>query len=112
MYFSIHSQYNGPELRTEKQFSQPRVKTTFKGPESLKFFVPKIWNIVPAEYKSVSSLQKWIERIHKASLPLDSESTNSWYDQNEYNPKEGEAGCLYKIIETTTKSIVEIWCGC
>ena len=31
----INSNYNGPVIRTEKQFYQPRVKTTFKGQESL-----------------------------------------------------------------------------
>ena len=61
---------------------------------------------------TIGSLQKWIELIHKASLPLDSKPTNNWKNQKEYNPEGGEAGCYYKIIETTTKSIVEVWCGC
>ena len=57
--------YNGPALRTEKQFSQPVVKSVYKGQESLKYFGPIIWNMVPAEYKSLSSLDKFKKVITK-----------------------------------------------
>ena len=59
----INSNYNGPVIRTEKQFYQPRVKTTFKGQESLTYFAPKVWNMVPEEYKSLSSLDKFKKEI-------------------------------------------------
>jgi len=59
-----------------------------------------------------STLQKWVELIYKASIPLDSKSTNKWKNNNEYIPKDEEAGCYYKIIDTSKLSIVEIWCGC
>ena len=36
----ISSNYNGLLLRSEKQFYQPNVKTTFKGQESLNSFAP------------------------------------------------------------------------
>ena len=61
----INSHYNGPKIRTEKQFYQPRVNTTFKGQESLTFFAPKIWSMVPKEYKSLSSLIKFKKEITK-----------------------------------------------
>ena len=59
----INSNYNGPVIRTEKQFYQPRVKTTFKGQESLTYFAPKVWNMVPKEYKSLRSLDKFKKEI-------------------------------------------------
>ena len=59
----INSNYNGPDIRTGKQFYQPKVKTTFKGQESLTYFAPKIWNMVPEEYKSLSSLDKFKNEI-------------------------------------------------
>ena len=61
----INSNYNGPELRSEKQFSQPRAKTTFKGQESLKSFAPKIWRILPTMYKSLNTLKKFKNEIKK-----------------------------------------------
>ena len=61
----VFSSYNGPGLRIEKQFSQPRVRTTFKGQESIKKNSPKIWSIVPEEYKSLNSLDKFKKEIKK-----------------------------------------------
>ena len=37
----------------------------FKGQESLKYFAPKIWSIVPEEYKSLNSLAKFKKEIKK-----------------------------------------------
>ena len=61
----VNSVYDGPELRTENKFCQPSIKTSYKGEESLTFFAPKIWNIVPGEYKSINSLVKFKKEIKK-----------------------------------------------
>ena len=56
-----------------------------------------------------SRLQKWIENIHSI-YPMDIK--NVWYQgENEYGPKDEEAGCYYKIIPSETNSIIETWCG-
>ena len=61
----VNSEYNGPQLRCEKQFYMPRVKTVYKGEESLKVFAPKIWELVPEEYKSIKSIDKFKTEIKK-----------------------------------------------
>ena len=58
----------------------------------------------------LAKLKKWIEQIDKAN-PSNMESV--WYpSKNEYGPKDEEAGCYYKIKQTKTQSIVDIFCGC
>ena len=55
------------------------------------------------------ALQYWIEQLHLTQLMGDH---NIWYKgENEYGPKDEEAGCYYKIIPSKEQSIVEIWCG-
>ena len=61
----VNSAYDGPDLRTEKQFYQPNIKRTYKGEESLKFFAPKIWKLVPDDYKSIKELKKFKSKIKK-----------------------------------------------
>ena len=60
-----NSVYDGPELRTDKQFCQPRINTTYKGEESLSYFPKKIWNSLTGEYKSIDSLVKFKKEIKK-----------------------------------------------
>ena len=61
----INSVYDGPKLRTNKQFCQPRINTTFKGEESLRYFAPIIWSSLPGQYKSINSLVKFKNEIKK-----------------------------------------------
>ena len=46
------------ELRQMSQFQLPFVHLVFSGTESLKFFGPKIWALVPNEMKQSESLEK------------------------------------------------------
>ena len=47
------------ELRQSYQFQIPLAHSVFSGTESLKFFEPKIWALVPNEMKQLESLVKF-----------------------------------------------------
>ena len=55
----VNSGYNGPNLRCEKLFQMPNIKKSYKGEESLRAFAPKIWELVPEEYKTIKNLDKF-----------------------------------------------------
>ncbi len=58
-------------------------------------------------------LKNWIDNIYKVGLTEEMKPFNIWYENNtEFGPKAKEAGCYYKIKQTPTNSIVEVWCGC
>mgnify|MGYP000210711950 CR=1 FL=1 len=62
---------------------------------------------------TTKALKNWIDKIYKIGLPKDVAPYHEWYENGlEFGPKDKEAGCYYKIQQTTTNSIVEIWCGC
>jgi len=121
-YLYLNRNYNSNSvkyaIKTDADFDNIECGFTKKFQSGILFTTYNCGEAAPLIQKitfpktNISTLQKWIELIDKASLTLDSKSTNRWKNQNEYNPNEEEAGCYYKIIETTTKSIVEIWCGC
>ena len=50
-------------LRSQTDFAIESVNTTNFGIESLSFFAPKIWNIIPNEIKSSKNLIQFKERI-------------------------------------------------
>ena len=41
----------------------PQIKTVFKGSNSIRYYGPVIWNLVPAEMKYVDSLETCKSRI-------------------------------------------------
>lgn len=62
---------------------------------------------------NLKSLKKWVEQIYTASLIEDMEPVNKWHkSKNEFTPGDEEAGCYYTIKQTTTNSVIEVWCGC
>ena len=42
-------------LRCISQFSVPLVSTVFDGTESISFLEPKIWNLLPENFKNIDS---------------------------------------------------------
>ena len=48
----INNHYN---LRHINHFETPFVRTIYNGTESVSYFGPKIWDIVPEEYKTLNS---------------------------------------------------------
>ena len=44
------------ELKQRSQFHIPPVITVFSSTESIKFFGPKIWELIPNEMKELESL--------------------------------------------------------
>ena len=60
-------------LRCISQFSSPLVSKVFHGTERISFFGPKIWSLVPGNFKNINSLENFKTLIKKwkpAKLPL------------------------------------------
>ena len=51
------------ELRQRPQFQIPWVHSVLSGTESLKFYGPKIWALVPNEVKQLESIRKFRNAI-------------------------------------------------
>ena len=62
----INNHYN---LRHINHFETPFVRTVYNGTESVSYLGPKIWDIVPEEYKTLNSLNSFKESI-KNWVPL------------------------------------------
>ena len=52
-------------LRTQTDFFPPQIRTVHYGEDSLRYFGPKIWNIVPKEVKGSSTLELFQKNIKK-----------------------------------------------
>ena len=57
-------------MRNRPDFITPQVHSVFHGTESISYLVPKIWDIVPEEFK------------HKKSLHSSKESMKMWVPTN------------------------------
>ena len=62
----INNHYNP---RRKNHFETPFVRTVYNGTESVSYLGPKIWDIVPKEYKTLNSLNSFKESI-KNWVPL------------------------------------------
>ena len=62
----INNHYN---LRHINHFETPFVRTVYNGTKSVSYLGPKIWDIVPEEYKTLNSLNSFKESI-KNWVPL------------------------------------------
>ena len=58
-------EYHGPNIRIPTDFCPPLVKTVYKGEDSLRYFGPLIWNIVPIKMKGLTSLKSFQNEIKK-----------------------------------------------
>ena len=56
-----NNQYN---LRNRPDFITPQVHSIFHGTESISYLGPKIWDIVPEEFKRKKSLNSFKESIN------------------------------------------------
>ena len=56
----INNHYN---LRHINHFETPFVRTAYNRTESVPYLGPKIWDIVPEEYKTLNSLNSFKESI-------------------------------------------------
>ena len=52
-------------LRSQSDFIIPRVKTVYKGLDSLRYFGPTIWNLIPKEIKYCDSLENFTTKIRQ-----------------------------------------------
>ena len=56
---------NPYNLRSQLDFTVPKVKTVYKSFNSLRYFGPKIWNLVPTEIKYCDSLENFTSKIRQ-----------------------------------------------
>ena len=61
----FQSRNNDYNLRQFSQFELPNVRSVFCETESISFLGPKIWNIVPNEFKKETSLHAFKKLIKK-----------------------------------------------
>ena len=61
----VDRNYIGPPLRSQTDFDIPPVHTVHKGDDSLRYFGPLIWNIIPKKIKNEPSLKIFKEQIKK-----------------------------------------------
>ena len=52
-------------LRSQPEFAIPQIKTVYKGSNSLRYFGPIIWNLIPKEIKSCDTLASFIGKIRQ-----------------------------------------------
>ena len=50
-------------LRTTSHFRSRKIRTTKYGIETPSYFGPKLWNLVPNEYKTIESLEDFKAKI-------------------------------------------------
>ena len=61
----VDKNYNGPILRSQTDFEIPQVNSVHKGDDSLRYFGPLMWNIIPKKFKNEPSLKAFKEQIKK-----------------------------------------------
>ena len=61
----LDKDYKGPKLRSQTDFELPYVNTVHDGIDSLRFFGPKVWNMVPEQNKNSTSLDNFKKDIKK-----------------------------------------------
>ena len=72
-------------LRTTSHFRSRKIRTTKYGIETLSYLGPKLWNLVPNEYKITESLEDFKAKI-KTWVPENCPCKLLQYMQNIYSP--------------------------
>ena len=62
LFIRNHINYN---LRSQSDFVIPQIKTVYNGTNSLRYFGPIIWNLIPKEIKYSDSLESFIGKIRQ-----------------------------------------------
>ena len=57
---------NGYNLRHQNTFKRPIVNSVYNGTETVSFFGPKIWELIPTEIKELVSLNGFKKAIKKS----------------------------------------------
>ena len=57
-------------LRQISQFSRSQVRSVYHGPESSSYLGPKIWDILPDDYKTIENLDTFKIKIKKWKLEI------------------------------------------
>ena len=62
---SFLDENNFYSLRSQPDFQIPRIKTSLKGAESVRYLGPVIWNNIPIEIRSIKNLGKFKTEIRQ-----------------------------------------------
>ena len=65
LFIRNHINYN---LRSQSDFVIPQIKTVCNGTNSLRYFGPMIWNLIPKEIKYSDSLESFIVKLGSGNL--------------------------------------------
>ena len=63
-----HIHYN---LRQISQFSRSQARSVYHGTESISYFGPKIWDILPDDYKTIGNLDTFKLKLKKGNQKID-----------------------------------------
>ena len=61
--FAITEPIYDYDLRNTPNFAARRIKKVRYGSESLSYFGPRLWNILPDEYKKMQSVKEFKDKI-------------------------------------------------
>ena len=68
-FLDLFNQYNNEDnfysLRSQPDFQIPRINTTLKGAESVRYFGPVIWNSIPVEIRNIKNFETFKTEIRK-----------------------------------------------
>ena len=65
---SFLDENNFYSLRSQPDFQIPRIKTSLKGAESVRYLGPVIWNNIPIEIRSIKNFDTFKTEIRKCKL--------------------------------------------
>ena len=57
--------YNGPNLRSQTDIRHPLITTELYGKNSIRYYGPQIWNIIPLKIRNIDSLENFKLKIKK-----------------------------------------------
>ena len=50
-------------FRSQREFSRPRIKTVYWGMESIRYYGPIVWDLIPNEIKTATTLENFKQAI-------------------------------------------------
>ena len=59
---------NAYNLRKPSEFVRPKVQSVFHGKESISYFGPQIWDMIPAEMKNLKTISAFEKKVKKLEI--------------------------------------------
>ena len=61
----FNQSYDGPRLRSQTDICRPLIRSELNGKNSIRYYGPLIWNIIPLEIRNSTSIEKFKLKIKK-----------------------------------------------